>query len=69
MKSDQGIWAGRYLPVTSVRDVLAGEDVELGAETASAIGAGLAWTTLLAVGVAIWCLIAARRLASVMRRV
>lgn len=53
--------------IDTVRDVLAGKQIALGPETASAIGAGLAWTTLLAVGVGIWCLIAARRLASAMR--
>lgn len=52
----------------SVRDVLAGEDVELGAETAGAIGAGLAWTSLLTVGVGILCFIAALRLKSATRR-
>jgi predicted MFS family arabinose efflux permease len=54
--------------IESVRDVLAGEDVELGAETASAIGGGLAWTTLLAVGIGVGCFVAARRLAVAMRR-
>lgn len=53
--------------IESVRDVLAGKDIELGEQTASAIGAGLAWTTLLAVGVGVWCLLAARRLAASMR--
>jgi MFS family permease len=53
--------------IESVRDVLAGKDVELGEQTANAIGAGLAWTALLAVGVGVCCLLAARRLASTMR--
>ncbi len=48
--------------VDAVREVLAGGDVELGDRTSSAIGAGLAWTTLLSVGLAMACLIAARRL-------
>jgi MFS family permease len=37
--------------IEAVREVLAGEDIELGPSTSEAIGAGLAWTTLLAVGV------------------
>jgi predicted MFS family arabinose efflux permease len=53
--------------IDTVRDVLAGKDVQLGQETASAIGAGLAWTTLVAVGVAIGCFVAARRLATATR--
>jgi predicted MFS family arabinose efflux permease len=53
--------------IESVRDVLAGKDVELGEQTASAIGAGLAWTALLTVGVGVCCLFAARRLAATMR--
>ena len=54
--------------IDAVREVLAGNDVELGAETAGAIGAGLAWTTLVTVGVAIGCFAAALRLAKVSRR-
>jgi MFS family permease len=54
--------------IDAVRDVLAGKDVELGAATSRAIGGGLAWTTLLAFGVAICCLAAARRLAVRSRR-
>ncbi len=53
--------------IEAVRDVLAGKDVELGEQTASAIGAGLAWTTLVALFVGIGCLVAARRLATTMR--
>ena len=53
--------------IEAVRDVLAGKNVELGEQTTSAIGAGLAWTTLLSFGVAVACLVAARRLASAMR--
>ena len=53
--------------IDTVRDVLAGKDVQLGEETASAIGAGLAWTTLVTVGVAIACFFAARRLAKATR--
>jgi len=49
--------------IDTVRDVLAGKDVELGRQTASAIGGGLAWTTLLASGIGVGCLVAARRLA------
>jgi MFS family permease len=48
--------------IDTVRDVLAGKDVELGDATSSAIGGGLAWTTLLAFGVGVACLVAARRL-------
>ena len=53
--------------IEAVRDVLAGKDVELGEQTASAIGAGLAWTTLVALGIATGCLVAGRRLAATMR--
>jgi MFS family permease len=49
--------------IESVRDLLAGEEVELGARTASAIGAGLAWTTVLSVVVGSACFVAARALA------
>jgi MFS family permease len=48
----------------AVRDVLSGKEVELGQQTSDAIGAGLAWTTLLSLAVAICCLAAARRLAA-----
>ncbi len=54
--------------IDSVRDVLAGEDVVLGEQTASAIGAGLAWTTLLAAVVGVGCLLTARRLATSTRQ-
>jgi MFS family permease len=55
--------------IETVREVLAGEEVELGGETLSAIGGGLAWTVAFAVGVAAWCLIAARSLAKKMRTI
>lgn len=46
-----------------VRDVLAGDDVEVGADAAAAIGDGLAWTGGLAIAVAVVCAVAASRLA------
>lgn len=45
-----------------VRDVLAGDEVEVGADAASAIGDGLAVTAVFAVLVAIGCVVAAWRL-------
>ena len=45
--------------IDSVRDVLAGEEIELGAATEAAIGSGVAWATAFSFAVAVACLVAA----------
>lgn len=49
--------------IDAVRDVLAGEEIALGAETEEAIGAGLAWIHLITAMVAIGCILVAVSLA------
>jgi RecB family endonuclease NucS len=45
--------------VETVRGVLAGEDVTVGAETMAAVGDGLAWAHVPSVTIALGCLIVA----------
>ena len=49
--------------IDAVRDVLAGQEVALGAQTRSAIGGGLAWITVLSLAAGVACVAAARKLA------